>query len=90
MTPKSMPPKNNHDSKEKYSPIHVGTIEPRYIRDILIKKPFSCLTPAHNDIKFDKVVKTTMIVDTLLHSLRHTNIQGKIPLFQFQCISHFK
>ena len=43
---KSLPQKSNHDSKEKYHYMHVGSLEPMRIIEILPKNRFFCRTPA--------------------------------------------
>ena len=70
-----MPQKRNHDFTERYPNIKAGTYEPMRIKEILTKNWFLCRTPAflntsktHNEIKFGKEVKTTIVVDTSLQS----------------------
>ena len=63
-----MPQKSYHDFQEKYPYVHVGTLEHMHIRDTL--PVFKNKSKTHNDIKLGKEVKTIMVVDTSLHSLR--------------------
>ena len=100
LTPsKSMPQQNNHDLKEKCPYIHAGTMEPMRIKDILIKTVFlPCASvlntsKAHNDIKFGKEVKTNMVVETSLHSLKGSSdvsttmsIFISLPNFKSLCV----
>ena len=66
-----MPKKSNHNCKEKYSYVPVGTLEPMHIiRHLKNKTVVFCRTPAfynasktHNHMKFCKEVKTITIID---------------------------
>ena len=71
----SMPQKSNHSFKENYSYIQAGTFEPMCIKDL--KTECFCHISAiqntnktHNDMEIGKEVKTIIVVDTSLHSLK--------------------
>ena len=71
----SMPQKSNHSFKENYSYIQVGTFKPMRIKDL--KTEFFCYISAiqntnktHNDMDIGKEVKTIIVIDTSLHSLK--------------------
>ena len=73
-----MTQKCNHDFKGKYHYIWTGTLEPMCTQDILAKIPgflpyasvLECQIRHVMDIKIDKELKTSTVVDISLHSLK--------------------
>ena len=76
-----MPQKSNHDFKENYPHVSVGTFVPRRVKDILTRKK-KILSYAsileyektHNDLKFGNEAKTIIVVETSLrYYIGHSN-----------------
>ena len=77
-----MPQKYNHNSKEKYSDICVGTFVPMHIKDIFLwVSVLEYEKDTYTDIKLSKEAKKIIVVDTSLHSLQFINVIMLLRLF---------
>ena len=81
------PPPKKHDFKEEYPNIRVGTIESMHNKDILTKSRFFVVRQRLGirvryimTKYFGKELKTIIVVDTLLHSLKSDILHVSIIL----------